>query len=306
MGAFDTSIGALLLGAFFSVYLYGLSAYQFGSYWNTDFNDPLWLKASVILLFFLDTTHAASASYLAWVILVDNIANPGILSKVIWPYPASMILICIIAFGVQNFLVMRIYRLTGHRWVLGIFFFCTTATMVFGFVYGAKVARLETLMEMLTLKAPLTLWLAFEVVLDTSISAVLLTAIQRSRTGFRRSDAVLNRLARSAIQSGVFTSVLATLSLVCFLALSDTMFYATFGWPCARAYTISLMDTLLCRKELRVLMNSDTKDGFGMTSVPSLFTRRLRGVAASTPPGTLQMYIRTEVETEVHYTKTRS
>lgn len=93
-------------------------------------------------------------------------------------------------------------------------------------------------MEMLSLKTPLTLWLAFEVVLDTSISAVLLTAIQRSRTGFRRSDAVLNRLARSAIQSGVFTSVLATLSLVCFLALSDTMFYATFGWPCARAYTI--------------------------------------------------------------------
>ena len=41
-----------------------------------------------------------------------------------------------------------------------------------------------------------------------------------------------------------------------------------------------------------------------MTSVPSLFTRQLRGVVASTPPGTLQMHIRTEVQTEVHYTST--
>jgi hypothetical protein len=48
----------------------------------------------------------------------------------------------------------------------------------------------------------------------------------------------LNRLTRSAIQSGVFTSVLAILALVCFSALSDTLFYVTFGIPCARGYTI--------------------------------------------------------------------
>ncbi|TEB34064.1 hypothetical protein FA13DRAFT_63197 [Coprinellus micaceus] len=301
MGAFDTSLGALLIGAFHeasvNTYLYGLSTFQYGSYWNTEFNDPLWMKLSVVLLFCIDTAHSAAVCYLAWAHMVANYANPSYLNKLLWPLPASMIVISILAFGVQNFLAMRIYRLVGYKWLLYIFAVWSTATMVFGFIYGAKIALLEKLSDILTLRKPLTIWLSLEVALDSTISAVLFTALQRSRTGFRRSDAVLNRLTRSAIQSGVFTSVLAILALVCFSALSDTLFYVTFGIPCARAYTISLMDTLLCRKELRVIMNSDhTKDGFGVTTIPDIFARQV-----PSPSGTWQMHIRKEVQTEVRY-----
>lgn len=77
-----------------------------------------------------------------------------------------------------------------------------------------------------------------EAFIDISIAAVLFTVLQRSRTGFKRSDAALNRLTKSAIQSGVFTTILAISALVCLLAAGDTMFHVTFGIPCARAYAI--------------------------------------------------------------------
>ncbi|KAJ3519484.1 hypothetical protein NMY22_g13177 [Coprinellus aureogranulatus] len=181
----------------------------------------------------------------------------------------------------------------------------STATLIFGFVYGVKITMSDSFLDILALRKELTVWLSLEVALDTSISAVLFTAIQRSRTGFKRSDAVLNRLARSAIQSGVFTSILAILALVCFSALDTTLFYATFGMPCARAYTISLLDTLVCRKDLRALMrDSDTRDGFGMTSIPDIFSRQS---VIQTPTATWQMQIRKEVQTEVTYeTRTRT
>ena len=90
-----------------------------------------------------------------------------------------MIVISVLAFGVQNFLAMRcvndlkpirtvplvmlgqlmhlsrrIYRLMGYKWLLYIFGGWSTATMVFGFIYGAKVALLEKYFDHFSL--PLT------------------------------------------------------------------------------------------------------------------------------------------------------
>ncbi|TEB34067.1 hypothetical protein FA13DRAFT_1789254 [Coprinellus micaceus] len=296
MGAFDTTLGALLIGGFLNTYLYGLSSFQYGSYWNTDFKDPLWIKASVLSLFIVDTAHTASIVYLSWAYMVENYANPNFLMEsFVWPLPASTFVITVIAFGVQNFLAMRIYRLTELKWLLYTFIACSTATLVLGLYCGGKLSMMKILPEVITLRKPLTVWLGLEVAIDSSIAVVLFTVLQRSRTGFRRSDAVLNRLARSAIQSGAFTTVLAIIALACFSALGDTLFYATFGIPCARAYTISMMDTLLCRKELRVLMNGEeTKDSFRMTSIPDIFAR-----PRSTTTGT--WHISKETETDVRY-----
>lgn len=82
-----------------------------------------------------------------------------VFAALVWPLPFSMIVISIIAYGVQNFLAMRsalvedgyyrsatkipryhrIYRLMGHKWLLYIFFLWSTATMIFGLVYGVKI-----------------------------------------------------------------------------------------------------------------------------------------------------------------------
>jgi len=67
---------------------------------------------------------------------------------------------------------------------------------------------------------------------------VTLTIIfSRSRTGIRKTDAVLDRLIRGAIQTGFFIGIFSLGSLITFVLLPNTSLYAIFSIPLGRIYT---------------------------------------------------------------------
>jgi len=240
MGVYDLTLGALLVGVVLNTYLYGVLTFQYGSYWSTKFNDPLWMKSVVGALFCIDTVHSMTVIYMIWVYLVDHFADETFFPRAVWPLQFSAVVVSIIAFGVQNFLAIRVYRLLGMKWLLALFVTASSVTMVLGVTLGGMLMSMDYLPEFFTLKPHLTAWLSMEVVIDSTLSVVLFVTLQQSRTGFRRSDAALNRLTRSAIQSGLFTSIIAIVTLICFLSLPNTLFYGTFGIAIARAYTIEV------------------------------------------------------------------
>jgi hypothetical protein len=59
----------------------------------------------------------------------------------------------------------------------------------------------------------------------------------RSKTGFRRTDTIINRLIRGAIQTGLFASMFALGDLFSFVFAPRTTFYAMFAYPIGRIYT---------------------------------------------------------------------
>ncbi|KAG5340922.1 hypothetical protein C0989_012545 [Termitomyces sp. Mn162] len=83
--------------------------------------------------------------------------------------------------------------------------------------------------------------------------------IRESRTGFRKTDTIINRLIRGAIQTGLFASMFALADLFSFVLHGDTNLYAMFAYPIGRIYTNTLLDTLNARIELK-LMNASTMD----------------------------------------------
>ena len=65
----------------------------------------------------------------------------------------------------------------------------------------------------------------------------LIIVFSRSRTGFRKTDTVLNRLIRGAIQTGLFTGIFSLADLITFVVLPNTNIYVIFGMPLGRIYT---------------------------------------------------------------------
>jgi thioester reductase-like protein len=61
--------------------------------------------------------------------------------------------------------------------------------------------------------------------------------LSRSRTGFRKTDTIINRLIRGAIQTGLFASIFALADLFSFVLHGDTNLYAMFAFPIGRIYT---------------------------------------------------------------------
>ncbi|KAG6842453.1 hypothetical protein C0991_007583 [Blastosporella zonata] len=222
MGAFDTTVGVVLLGLFFNTYLYGLVTYQFMVYANTKFNDALWIKAIVVTLFITDTLHSAVAVYAGWEMCVTNYANPASLAVVGWTIPFTACATSVAAILTQYFLGQRVWILTKNYVLVSVIGVLSVLGFVFGIYAGVRSGIIN----------------------------------HRSRTGFRKTDTIINRLIRGAIQTGLFASMFALADLFSFVLHGDTNLYAMFAYPIGRIYTNTLLDTLNARAGLKVLHTS--------------------------------------------------
>jgi len=253
MGQWDNSIGVLLLGLFINTYLYGLVSFQFISYYNAGFKDPLWIRVMVVVLFIVDTAHAASCVYAAWDMCVTHYGDPSFLLVVTWIVPFTAVSTAFIAMISQSYLIHRLYMLTKNRILVAAALACSICACVSGFYSGTLVGVLGNVKYFDRLSVPVAVWLGSQTIADVIITISLITVLLRSRTGFRRTDTVVNRLIRGAIQTGFFVSLFAMADLFGFLFDQSSNLYSVFAMPIGRIYTNTLMDTLNARAHLKTL-----------------------------------------------------
>ncbi|KAK7690033.1 hypothetical protein QCA50_006678 [Cerrena zonata] len=258
MGAYDKTIGTLMIGIVFNTYLFGLVTFQFAKYYRTKFNDPPAIKLMVLFLFILDTVHSASVIFMLWDYVVTNYANPEALSIGGWPLLFTPCATAMAAICTQAFLGYRIYRLTGSKILYGIILTISIPAFVVGMVVGAEAIVISILADLPKINNPVIAWLSMQVAADVMITVVLTTIFARSKTGIRRTDTVLNRLIRGTIQTGLFASIFSLGDLITFLTLPDTNLYGMFAIPIGRIYTNTLLDTLLTRDALRTELDAET------------------------------------------------
>jgi len=253
MGAFDTTVGVLLLGLFFNTYLYGLVTFQFIFYWFTKFNDPTWIKVIVAILFVTDTIHSIVAVYAGWLTCVTNYNNPASLAVVGWTIPFTAVATSVAAILTQYFLGHRVLIMTKSKPLAGLIGILSVIGFIFGVYAGVRSGIINEVAHFAPLKPFVICWLGFQTSADLLITFVLSIALGRSRTGFRKTDTIINRLIRGAIQTGLFASLFALADLFSFVLHPGTNLYAMFAYPIGRIYTNTLLDTLNCRYELKNL-----------------------------------------------------
>ncbi|GLB38267.1 hypothetical protein LshimejAT787_0501320 [Lyophyllum shimeji] len=247
MSEYATTLGGLLLGALLNTYFYGIVFVQNVAYYSMKFDDPYYVKALVVSLFCLNSVHTASLVYAIWVYAVQNYNNPHGLLDLIWPLPFNVLITTIVAFMVQTFLAYRILRLTQSRLCYGIVMLFTVFTLVAGLVCSGTIWRFNITKAALEIKL-IKIWLAFEVGVDILITAILVAVLLPSRDNFHRTNTLINRVIRGAIQSG---------NIALLVIYPATQYCAIVSWPSAHLYSITIMDTLLVRRQLRELVRGN-------------------------------------------------
>ncbi|KAH8831153.1 hypothetical protein DL96DRAFT_1586640 [Flagelloscypha sp. PMI_526] len=269
MGAFDLTVGAVLLGASFNMYLYGFVSYQYLAYKTTKFNDPIWLRAIVAVLFVIDTTQTIVELHVAWFLAVENYANPSVLARSLWGMSFCSSATTISALIVQAFLITRLGRLTRQYWLCIFLILVGLAACVIGITGSIQAGLLADVTKFNTLIPQATAWLSMEASVDILITAILSRALWRSKTGFARTNTIVNRCIRAAIQSGLFSSICAILNLLAFVFWTETFLFTTFNWPLGRIYSNSLLYTLVARKEFAAIASaSSAPRDSGLESFP--------------------------------------
>ncbi|KAA1467058.1 hypothetical protein DENSPDRAFT_812490 [Dentipellis sp. KUC8613] len=244
-------LGPVVTATVTNVFLYGICCVQWVSYYQQGYKDRNVIRFLVGWVMLLDTFHTAASVYMLWDYVVINFNNPAILNAAPWPFPSTPIVTVFASVPIQIFLAWRIRQLSHSIWlfaVIVVFAFAQGALGCAGAIGALKTPNIDQFTHLIPV---VDSWLAIAVVTDLSITLLLMRFLYKSRTGFHKTDNVIWRIIRSAVETAAFGSFFCIMDLVTFTTLQTTNFHLIFALPMGRIYTNTLMTTLNNRVSLR-------------------------------------------------------
>ncbi|KAG6375259.1 hypothetical protein JVT61DRAFT_3476 [Boletus reticuloceps] len=258
MGALDNTFGAFLIGVVVSATLYGVTIIQTWYYYNRYPSDPWYIKLLVAGVLVSDSCHQALITHTVYTYLVTDFETPAALANIVWSLVVEVFFNGFTALFVQSFLAMRVYRLSSKsRLATGSVMVLVIGEFILVTVYAIQALQFHTFIQLSSLKALSMSVNAVAAAGDVLIAIFLCTLLQKSRTGFRRSDNMINKLIVFSINTGLLTSICAVASLISITAWPNTFIYIAFYFCLGRLYCNSLLATLNARKGLRSESRSD-------------------------------------------------
>ncbi|KAJ3916208.1 hypothetical protein F5877DRAFT_81108 [Lentinula edodes] len=264
----DETFGAAYIGIVVAALLLGISVIQ-GFYYFTHQKDGWILRGLVAGVLVFDFVHQVLITHTGYAYLITFWQQPAKLRIVIWSLLAEVLFNGLTGFCVQCFLTYRIWKLSGTKVWLTV----VVISLVFA-EFGEKlIAGLSRISYLLSLACVIAFAViaflrglsvtvnALAVVGDLFIAGILTLLLQRSKTGFRKSDTMINKLTIFAVNTGALTSLCAVASLISIIAAPNTFIYISFFFSMGRLYTNSLLATLNARKMIR-----DAAEGINTTT----------------------------------------
>ncbi|KJA16677.1 hypothetical protein HYPSUDRAFT_206864 [Hypholoma sublateritium FD-334 SS-4] len=308
----DNTLGAAFIGVIVAAALYGVSVVQAWYYFGHQ-NDKWTTKLLVASVMLFDTVHQCLITHTVYTYTVTNWGNPASLNVIVRSLLVEVIFNGFTALLVQSFLAMRVWKLSNRKKFLT----SLVGLLVLG-EFGCVVAftsmslRLTTYVELQKLKYLSILVNALAAAGDVLIAATLCITLHFSRTGFSRSNTMINKLVRASlprpdrapcailfsVNTGVLTSLCAVASLISIVCAGNTFLYISFFFCIGRLYTNSLLATLNARKMIRnagTAVHTASGDGSATVSLQTFpkghMASRQRGTNISIKIDTTKQFV---------------
>ncbi|KAJ3730780.1 hypothetical protein FB446DRAFT_726043 [Lentinula raphanica] len=266
----DNTMGAMFIGVLCAAVLYGAACIQTWYYYVHQ-KDRWPLRALVAAVMITDTLHQALIAHTLYTYLITNFGNALELGNTVWSLLAEVLVNGFTAVLVQSFLAHRVWQLSnGNIWISVPAVLLVAAEFVCVFVFAViGLTRVQTFAELAELLTGLSITVnVLAAVGDTYIAALLTLLLHTSRTGFRRSDSIINKLIIFSINTGALTSLCAIASMLSILLAPNTFIYISFFFCMGRLYANSLLATLNVRSLLRKDGGSNVQASNDTGSIP--------------------------------------
>ncbi|CAA7267454.1 unnamed protein product [Cyclocybe aegerita] len=309
----NRTLGAVFIGEVFAAILFGITSLQTFIFFKGNMRDNPAFKSLIAFLWFLDCLHLIFMVHGIYQYLIANFSNVAALSEPTWSLLASIVKLletqflfrrlsgpsffdselrrCVLARSNHISVVLcsvfarRIWLLSGRKNLLlfvilsfSLFVFATgIAFAARGFVDGSY-ARLILESKWLLYTA-----LGGSVIADGLVTTSLCILLDRSRSGHKSTDSLVNALILYTINTGLLTSLCATACFVTFAIWPHEFVFMGIYFALSKLYLNSLLAMLNTREILR-------RKHSGIVTIPlspsSIESPRMRFIAtnASTAP----------------------
>ncbi|KAL1746894.1 hypothetical protein HDZ31DRAFT_61719 [Schizophyllum fasciatum] len=252
----ETPLGMLLIGLIISCALYGLNFLQIYLYFRAFPQDSWWLKLMVALLLALDTAGTALSGHGVYTYLIKHFGDPTAIAGIDTSLEIESQITNFITLIVQWFYGYSLIQLAAGRklkWIAFLIFFLALVSFAFG---TAAVANnfLTAHFEGLTMKNARIISgfaLGGATACDIVITAALCTFFFRSKTGFKPTDNILDKLLIFTINRGAIAFAVQILNCILYFTHTAQLIWTPFHFALSKVYAISLVATLNQRDTYR-------------------------------------------------------
>ncbi|TFK34807.1 hypothetical protein BDQ12DRAFT_656505 [Crucibulum laeve] len=254
MGTFDETLGAASIGFSISCVVFGVLTTQVFVYFQRYHADRPMYKILVATLWIIELLDQILIGYSVYYYTVTHYAEPLVLinGSIIWTLIIQIPLGCLVGTIVKLAFAMRVWRFSHKNvWITGLILALILAQMGLGIVYTVRSFELNRLSAASKLKVIASLSLGSGMITDIIIAASLCYFLQRLRTGFKKSDSLVNRLCIYAINTGVLTSAVSLCTLALYNAHPHAFHFMASYFVLGKLYAISFLATLNTRKVIR-------------------------------------------------------
>ncbi|KAF9511597.1 hypothetical protein BS47DRAFT_1163169 [Hydnum rufescens UP504] len=238
---------------------FGVLTVQTSTYYNAFPNDARPLKLAVGLLWVLQAFQLACCTQSVYRWSVANYNNPSVLDHGTWESAMRLINNVCSSLTVQTFFAYRVYSLSANIYI-GVLvqalvllqFGFGTAFIVKAYVNGDfKVIVKECTWLIVS-------WHAMQATADIVIATCMSLLLRHRRTGFQKTDSVINRMVLYSISTGLITSVLACSLLAVFVTHGFHVPDLTLAMLLGMCYCITMLANLHMRTRLRARLATPT------------------------------------------------
>ncbi|KZT28681.1 hypothetical protein NEOLEDRAFT_768969 [Neolentinus lepideus HHB14362 ss-1] len=278
----DNTLGVLYSSTLISATLYGVGCTQAWFYFQKyRRKDPWWVQTLVGVLWVLDTCQQAILSVYKYLVTFHDTA--AIRAVLINTLIVEIFFSNFIAVLVQQFYCWRVYKLSKSWAIAGFLAAVSWTSFVALIVYCARSLQFSTFVELEKISTLSKTCNILAAVTDFLISIGMILVLNMSKTGFRRSTDMINRLMIFSFSTGLPTSFCAIMACVFISVLPNTFWYMFFFLQMGRLYTNSFMVTLNSRQYIRSMSNSeDAQESYSLpdrspaiNSIPSHLAIRI-------------------------------
>ncbi|KAJ3742791.1 hypothetical protein DFH05DRAFT_1526249 [Lentinula detonsa] len=257
---------ALFFGFLIAAVLYGIVLLEGFRYFKSFRNDSIVTKALVALLCGLDTLHFGLSVHVAHHYLVRKFEDPNATVQIIWSVKALGTTQVVLIWLVQCLYLVRIWNSwlssSSHREILlhqkiaFLVLFSVVSIGMMGLGSGLVLIigfdRIQSFLDFNKIKWAVYLSFGIAATIDIAITTIMSILLYRGITGTRATDGVLSTLICYFFSAGLSTS------LAEYAVADKSLLYMGVTFLISRIYTISFLELLNVRKQLREDLDATT------------------------------------------------
>ncbi|KAF8608240.1 hypothetical protein BDV93DRAFT_434373 [Ceratobasidium sp. AG-I] len=250
------TFGPYVTGIMMQQLFLGVFCVQVYDYWRIFQKDTMFNRITVIVLTMLTILQGV----MDYVNLYRNaVTHYGDFSKFDeedWSLWWEIGVTAMIGTVAQVFFLERCFSATKNKIVLIVVGAAIATSLGFGIASSIEFQRIVSLSLVPEIPIPIIGWLTATAVLDVAISGILIYALMRVKTPFRKTEAVITKIIRVTMETSSITASIAVINLVLYLALPGLAYHLLPQLIMGKMYAISIMVTLSSRKDLQDIMSS--------------------------------------------------